>query len=106
MNYSWLYIIPLLIYMILNNAVEEFSLVYYLLMIAAFFAFRLAKLRYPRNVYPWTARAAQFSFYALTITLLLRDRYFDGMIVNGLLVLTLLFVLLDLLLPKKEHSPS
>ncbi|AQQ55095.1 hypothetical protein [Planococcus lenghuensis] len=106
MKYSWLYILPLLIYALLNNTVEAFSLVYYLLLVAAFFAFRLAKLRYPRNVYPWTARAAQLSFYATTIALLLRDRFFDALIVNGLLALTLLFVLLDLFLPKKEQSPS
>ncbi len=102
MKFSLLYVIPLVIYLLLNVYTETFSLITYIIILSAFFAFRLSRLRYPRNVYPWTARAAHVSFYALTVALMLRDRLFSEALVNGLLAVTLLFVILDLAMPAKK----
>lgn len=98
------YLIPLAIFVAINNFIDNLFWPYYIVLLLAFLAFQLARLRYPKNELPMTAKLAQAAFYILTVAVIFRDQFLSVSVINILLGLTLGLVIVDLLVSKKQPS--
>ncbi|CEG22663.1 hypothetical protein BN1080_01596 [Planococcus massiliensis] len=104
MNSLLFYFIPLIIFGVINNWIEQFSWPYYLVLLLAFLLFQLARLRYPKDAVPGIAKISQGLFYALTVAIILRDKYLDAALVNVLIAFTLVAVLVEISQNRKKPS--
>lgn len=104
MKSNLFYFLPMLVYVLVNNFITNFSWPYFLILLLGFVVFQLARLRYPKDAIPATAKATQASFYLLTVAIIFRDQFLDPLIVNVLLGLTFGLVLMEIFQNKKEPS--
>lgn len=94
------YFVPLAVYAAVNNFVEAIAWPHYLVLLFAFLAFQLGRLRYPKDAVPPAAKVTQAVFYALAVAVIFRDKYLDTGLVNLLVILTTVFVLVELFVVK------
>lgn len=104
MNSVLFYIIPLIIYAIVNNAVANLYWPHFLLLLFSFVVFQLARIRYPKDNIPAPAKVAQGAFYVLTVAIIFRDQFLDPLIVNVLLGITIGLVIFEISQDKKQAS--
>lgn len=104
MNYILFYIIPLVIYAIVNNTVDNLYWPHFLLLLASFVIFQLARMRYPKDKIPATAKVAQAAFYVLTVALIFRDQFLEPLIINVFLGITIGLVIIEIMKGKKQAA--
>lgn len=98
------FIIPLIVYTVINNAVDDLFWPYFLVLLIAFVIFQLARLRYPKDAVPLPAKITQAAFYVLTVAFIFRDQFLSPLIINVLLGLTIGLVIAEILQSKKQPS--
>lgn len=98
------YIIPLVVYAIVNNSVDNLYWPHFLLLLLSFVVFQLARIRYPKDKVPATAKVAQAAFYVLTVAIIFRDQFLEPLIVNVLLGITIGLVIIEIAQGKKQAS--
>lgn len=98
------YIIPLVVYTIVNNTVDNLYWPHFLLLLLSFVVFQLARIRYPKDKVPATAKVAQAAFYVLTVAIIFRDQFLEPLIVNVLLGITIGLVIIEIAQGKKQAS--
>ena len=98
------YIIPLVVYAIVNNTVDNLYWPHFLVLLLSFVVFQLARLRYPKDKLPTTAKVSQAAFYVLTVAIIFRDHFLEPLIVNVLLGITIGLVIIEIMQGKKQAS--
>ena len=98
------YVIPLIVYVIVNNTVDNLYWPHFLLLLVSFVVFQLARIRYPKDKIPTTAKVSQGAFYVLTVAIIFRDQFLDPLIVNVLLGITIGAVIFEIAQGKKKAS--
>ena len=104
MNSILFYTIPLIIYAIVNNTVDKLYWPHFLLLLASFIVFQLARLRYPKDKIPSTTKVAQAAFYVLTVGFIFRDLYLEPLLINVFLGITIGLVIIEIMQSKKQAS--
>ena len=104
MNSVLFYIIPLVVYAIVNNTVDNLYWPHFLLLLLSFVVFQLARMRYPKDKIPAPAKVAQGAFYVLTVAIIFRDQFLEPLIVNVLLGVTIGLVIFEISQDKKQAS--
>lgn len=98
------YLIPLVIFAVINNTVASFSWPHYLVLLLAFLMFQLARMRYPKDAIPPIAKITQAVFYILTVATIFRDQFLSPFLINVMLGITLGFVISEIIQTKKKPS--
>ncbi|MGI2327004.1 hypothetical protein [Planococcus sp. YIM B11945] len=105
MKFVLFYFIPLVVYIVLNNAIDQMSWPYFILVMASFLLFQMTRLRFPKDApLPFTTKLANWGFYALTVAFVFRDQFLNPLIVNVGIGITVGLVIIDLFQTKKELS--
>ena len=104
MNSVLFYIIPLVIYAIVNNSVDNLYWPHFLLLLASFVIFQLARVRYPKDKIPTTAKVTQGAFYILTVAFIFRDQFLEPLLINVFLGITIGLVIIEIMQGKKQVS--
>lgn len=104
MNSVLFYIVPLIIYAIVNNTVDNLYWPHFLVLLIGFVIFQLARLRYPKDKIPATAKVAQGAFYVLTVAIMFRDHFLEPLIINVFLGVTIGLVIIEIVQGKKQAS--
>ncbi|MDN5710623.1 MAG: hypothetical protein L0G95_14360 [Planococcus sp. (in: firmicutes)] len=102
-----LYLVPLIVYALMNNLVNDsFTWPQYLILLFAFLAFQLGRLRYPKNEVPPAAKVTQAVFYVLTVAIIFRDKYLDAGLVNLMIALVAVFVIVEWIIAKPQQKAN
>ncbi len=104
MNSVLFYIIPLIIYAVVNNTVDNLYWPHFLVLLVSFVIFQLARVRYPKDKIPTTAKIAQGAFYILTVAFIFRDQFLEPLIINVFLGITIGLVIIEIMQGKKQAS--
>lgn len=104
MKWVLFYLIPLLVFAMVNNLVAELSWPHYLVLLLAFLTFQLARMRYPKDAIPAIAKITQAAFYILTVATIFRDEFLDPLIINVLLAVTLAIVIVEFIQTQKKPA--
>lgn len=100
-----LYFLPLAVYAAINNMISgNLAWPHYLILLFAFLMFQLGRLRYPKNAVPPAAKVTQAVFYALAVMMIFRDKYLDAGLVNLMIVLSAVFVVVELIIAKPQDK--
>ncbi|WP_033542462.1 hypothetical protein [Planococcus sp. CAU13] len=102
MNSILFYLIPLVVYAIVNNTVDSLYWPHFLMLLLSFIVFQLARLRYPKDRIPSTAKVAQGAFYVLTIAFIFRDQFLNPLFINVFLGIAIGLVIIEILQGKKQ----
>lgn len=102
MNSILFYIIPLVVYAVVNNTVDNLYWPHFLVLLLSFIVFQLARLRYPKDNIPSTAKIAQGAFYVLTVAFIFRDQFLDPLIINILLGITIGIAIMEIMQGRKQ----
>lgn len=102
MNSILFYIIPLIVYAIVNNTVDNLYWPHFLVLLLSFIVFQLARLRYPKDKLPSSAKVAQAAFYVLTVAFIFRDQFLDPLIINILLGIAIGLVIMEIMQGRKQ----
>lgn len=102
MNSILFYIIPLAVYAIVNNTVANLYWPHFLILLLSFVVFQLARMRYPKDKIPATAKTAQTAFYILTVAFIFRDQFLAPLYINVLLGVTIGLVIIEIMQSKKQ----
>lgn len=101
------YFLPLAAYAGVNNWIkEDLTWPYYLILLFAFLLFQLGRLRYPKNDMPKAAKVTQAVFYVLAVMMIFRDQFLDAGLVNLMIVLTTVFVVVELMITKPQPNTN
>ncbi|HSP22450.1 MAG TPA: hypothetical protein VLQ20_08970 [Planococcus sp. (in: firmicutes)] len=98
------YIVPILIYLAVNNIVANLYWPHFLVLLLSFLMFQLARVRYPKDGVPLYAKVTQAVFYVLTVAFVFRDQYLNPLIINILLAVTIGFVIAEIMQNRKKPS--
>lgn len=104
MNSVLFYIIPLIIYAVVNNTVDNLYWPHFLVLLVSFVIFQLARVRYPKDKIPTTAKIAQGAFYILTVAFIFRDQFLEPLIINVFIGITIGLVIIEIMQGKKQAS--
>lgn len=98
------YIVPIVIYLLVNNLVANLYWPHFLVLLLSFLMFQLARVRYPKDAVPLYAKVTQAAFYVLTVAFVFRDQYLNPLIINILLAVTIGLVLAEIMQNRKRPS--
>lgn len=98
------YVIPLLIFAVINNTIAVLTWPYYLVLLLAFLVFQLGRTRYPKDALPAIAKTSQVAFYILTVATIFRDQFLSPLLINVLLGVTIGVVIVEIIQTKKKPS--
>lgn len=102
MNSILFYLIPLFVYAVVNNIVDNLYWPHFLVLLLSFIVFQLARLRYQKDRIPSTAKIAQGAFYVLTVAFIFRDQFLEPLFINIFLGITAGLVIMDIMQGKKQ----
>ncbi|MDN3450932.1 hypothetical protein QMA09_12110 [Planococcus sp. APC 3906] len=98
------YIIPIVIYLVVNNLVDHLYWPHFLALLLSFLVFQLVRVRYPKDSIPLYAKITQAAFYVLTVAFIFRDQYLNPAMINILLAVTIGLVIAEIMQNRKKPS--
>ena len=98
------YFVPIVIYLVVNNIVDNLYWPHFLVLLLSFLMFQLVRVRYPKDGVPLYAKVTQAAFYVLTVAFIFRDQYLNPQIINILLAVTIGLVIAEIMQNRKKPS--